>query len=196
MTIFFLVFFFFKEKSIVSPVSEETPTSTLIVKLPSKTLKEYHDASGFKFSYPEDLILKEKEINKESYVDLELTSPETSGSMSLKITDSKLKSLDDWLLENKEATMGAEIKNIQLADIGAKEIKSTDKILTIALDQTLDQVALFTIEINPQTEEQYWISVYNTLISTFVFADNEKTQESQVPATGGEIIFEGEEIIE
>lgn len=194
LTIFFVVFFLFKEKSIISPVSEETQIPSPTVKLPSKSLKEYEDASGFKFSYPADLILSAKEIPQNVYADLEITSPEASGSVFLKVTDSKLKSLDDWFLENKEATRSFEVREIKLADITAKEVKKEDEIFTLALDQG----ALFTIEVNPANEREFWNRVYRTFISTFMFVPQEsgQTKESQLPAAGGEIIFEGEEIIE
>ncbi len=187
-------FFFARQRKIISPVSEEALLTETAQKLPSESLKEYQNDSGFKFSYPADLIISAKEIPQNVYANLEITSPEASGSISLKVTDSKFKSLDEWFLENKEATTSFEVKEIKLADITAKEVKKEDKIFTIALDQE----ALFTIEVNPANEREFWDRVYRTLISTFVFAleENGQTKEPPPPAAGDEIIFEGEEIIE
>lgn len=188
-------FYLVRQREIVSPIAEEFQLIPTDQKLPGETLKEYQDASGFKFTYPEDLTLVEEKITDEiTYADLKLTSKEASGSLSLRVVDSKLKSLDEWFKENKETTSSAEVQEINLADIKAKEIKKEDKIFTLALDQG----ALFTIELNPAKEKGFWEQVYRNLVSTFAFVPQEsgQTKESQLPAAGGEIIFEGEEIIE
>lgn len=168
--------------------SLESQKSSLSKNLPSQNLKEYLSDSGFSFSYPEELTLDNKKASDSAtYADISLTSPKVPGQITLKIADTGLKSLEDWSKKGKEIT---------LAGIPAWEISSQDGGLSTA---ALDQGILFQIEVLPDKEEDYWSSVYKTLIETFSFSPPDVGESSNVESSGdagGEIIFEGEETIE
>ena len=181
--------YLFKNKQTISPLSEDT-TTVVLKELPSKTLKEYVDDSGFSFKYPGDVVISKKEINDDdTYTNLELTAKDIRRSILIKITETQLKSIDDWFLENKLATP---IKDVELGGLSGKETRALDKLTAVALDQGV----LFTIELNSGSE--YWLSVYTTTLSSFAFVQTqvEPVADSASPDFAeGDVILE-EEVIE
>ena len=184
-------FYLFQPKNTTSTPQESK--NLLESSVPSKTFKEYVDESGFSFRYPDDVVINKKDIKDETiYADLELNSPKAKGNITIKIMDTKIKSLEDWFLENKLSSLSASVKNSRIGDLPGWEIKFDSQLTTISLDQNI----LFTIDVNPQGE--YWVSVRNTLLSSFIFV--EKQQESSLDTQStdpaeSDIILE-EEVIE
>lgn len=153
--------------------------------MPSETVKEYQDEVGFSFSYPDNLSITKNEITDDStYSDIQISSKDVSGSLNLKITDSKFKSLDEWLESNKEASTDKP-KEVKLGNIKAAELKTADRLLLAAVDQGI----LFTIEM-PLIEQDFWTKVYNKVLANFSFVLPSASQG------GDDISFEGEEVIE
>lgn len=166
--------------------SLESQKSSLSKNLPSQNLKEYLSDSGFSFGYPEDLTLDNKKASDSAtYADISLTSPKVPGQITIKISDTKLKSLEDY----------SRGKEITLAGIPAWEINSQDGGLSTA---ALDQGILFIIKVSPENEQDFWLSAYKTLISTFAFSSGASGSSNVEGSgdTGQEVIFEGEETIE
>lgn len=162
---------------------------TIVTKnVPSETLIDYKDPSGFGFSYPDNLsITKNTQADPNAYADLQLSSKDISGSLSLKIIDSKLTTLQQWAKLNTGTS-----KDIKLGTLKALEIQTADRLLLGALDQGI----LFTIEI-PLIEQEFWTKVYSKLLVTFSFVTPEATNQQAGPSsTSNDIIFEGEEVIE
>ena len=154
--------YLFRTKNTISPISEPQESKTIVSKNPSKTLKEYTDSSGFSFKYPDDVgILKKDASDSATYTSLEFKSDKNKGSISIKIEDTKLKSIDDWFTENKLSSSSADTKEIKIGDIVGTEIKANNKLIAVGLDQNV----LFTIEVDSQ--EKYWQNVYNTILSSF-----------------------------
>lgn len=155
---------------------------------PSKTLKTYTDPSGFSFNYPDNLSLLNNELKAaDSYAELQLTASGVSGSLVLKITDSKLTSLDEWV-KDKNSTAEAP-KEMKLGSLKALQIKSNDKLLLGALDQGI----LFTIEI-PQ--EDFWKEVLNIVVADFSFIQPSSGEASAGDSGSSDVTFDGEEVVE
>lgn len=184
-------FYLFQPKNTTSTPQENK--NLLESNIPSKTLKEYVDESGFSFRYPDDVVVNKKEIKDETtYADLELNSTKAKGNITIKIMDTKIKSPEDWLLENKLSTLSASVKDTKIGDLPGWEIKFGNKLTTLSIDQNI----LFTIDVNQQDE--YWLSVRNTLFSSFIFVEKQQESSLDVPSTdmeGDDIILE-EEVIE
>ena len=159
--------------------------------IPSETFKEYTDPVGFSFNYPDNLSIVKNEIeDTTTYASLQLTSKEVSGSLNLKIADSKLTSLDEWLKLNKVS--GQSSKEVKLGTMEALEVKLNDRLLLGALDQGI----LFTIEM-PLIEEKFWMKAYNKVLSEFTFISPESVASKETVSTvSNDITFEGEEVIE
>lgn len=166
---------------------------------PSDTFIEYTDPSGFSFSYPDNLSLSNTAVSDDSvdiadpdtYAALQLFSKDKSGSLNIKIKDSKFKTLDEWLKSENipESNIPAEK---QLGSLKALEVKTTDRLMLASLDQGV----LFTVDM-PLIEQDFWLKVYNKVIKDFTFSVPETdTAQTGTSYSADEIIFEGEEVIE
>lgn len=176
---------------VVSPSSEEKKE---IVKSASKTMREYTDASGFVFQYPDNLDLKTVETtDKTIYSSLLITSKDTAGNIEVSVADTKNKSFEDFVKDNKIATQGAQISEKTLGKLKAHEIKSAKDITIIAIDQGI----VFLVKSNYGNNGVFWEPAQQAIVSSFAFSAPEQQSGSQTTATGGdEILFEGEETIE
>lgn len=166
------------------------PSDTFINEFESSSFKrsfqdsliEYADPSGFTFSYPDNLSITKGELDETTYADLQLFSKDVNGSLSLKISDNKFKTLDEWVKLNTETS-----KEVKLGNLKALEIKTSDRLLLGALDQGI----FFTIEM-PLIEESFWMQVYGKVLESFSFAAPDTGADSSSDA----VTFEGEEVVE
>lgn len=190
-----LVWFFNPKKSILlTPQTNQQETNAQIS--PSKTLKSYTDPAGFTFSYPDNLSLVNNEPKDDSvYADIQLTATGVDGNLALKIADSKLASLDEWVKLNKSASQTP--KEVKLGNLKALEVTTSDKLLLGALDQGI----LFNIEGLFGSRKDFWVEVYNKILAEFTFAPPSPDNSASgggggVSSSSEDITFEGEEVIE
>lgn len=185
----------FKQKNLSSPGSLNLQQSSKIT--PSKTLKTYTDPSGFSFNYPDNLSLLNNELKDESsYAELQLTATGVAGSLVLKIADSKLTSLDEWVKTNNSIPTQTP-KEVILGNLKALEIKNNDEQSSSAPQSklmlgALDQGILFTIEI-PQ--DDFWREVLNIMVADFSFAPP-VSEASSGDSGSPDVTFDGEEVVE
>lgn len=184
------LFFFFKRGGPLSTPDSNSPFTKGPAN-PSETFINYNDPAGFSFSYPDNLsITKNETEDPNSYADLQLYSKDVSGSINLKITDTKLKTLDDWLKESKVASSSAVEKN--LGNLKALEVKTADRLMLGALDQGV----FFTVEV-PLIEQDFWMKVYIKLLSDFTFASpSANTAQGGSDSSSEDVTFEAEEVVE
>lgn len=157
--------------------------------IPSETSIEYADPAGFSFSYPDNLsIEKNEEVDTNTYADLQLFSKDVNGSLALRITDTKLKTLEDWIKEASSSNTPVEKK---LGNLKALEVKTNDRLMLAALDQGV----LFTIEM-PLIEQQFWMKVYEKVLTGFTFISPETAAAGVSNPASEEVVFEGEEVVE
>lgn len=178
----------FKQKS-----SQSNPvlTQTSNPPTPSKTLKVYSDPSGFSFTYPDNLSLLNNELkDKNTYAELQLTANSMDGSLILKIADSKFKFLDEWVKLNK--TELDTTKEAKLGNLKALEITSKDKIMLGALDQGV----LFNIEVPINKDKDFWMEVYNQVVSEFSFTSPQQDTSQGDSSSENDVSFEGEEVVQ
>lgn len=174
-----------------NPLSNPLGSKQMPQAQPSETFIEYTDPAGFKFTYPDNLSIIKNEIeDTSSYADIQLNSNTVSGSLNLKITDSKYKTLDEWLNLNKDAVVEGP-KDVKLGNLKAIEIKTSDRLYLAALDQGV----LFTIEV-PRIEEDFWMKVYQKILEEFSFSNPSENTASQEISSYNDITFEGEEVVE
>ncbi len=156
--------------------------------LPSETFINYADPAGFSFSYPDNLSITKQDIGNNTYADLQLSSKDVSGSLSLKISDSKFKSIDEWLNLNKAAAKEP-AQEAKLGNLKAMELKTPDRIFAGALDQGI----LFTVEM-PRIEEDFWMKVYSKFLNSFSFVT--PTLQGNTGTSSEDVTFEGEEVVD
>lgn len=161
-------FYILESKKTISPISQRSVENKIIAveKEPSKTLKVYTDSTGFSFKYPQDVQVSKKDTTNDAtaYANLEISSSQAKGSISVKILDTELKSIDDWFLENNYTST----KEIKIGELFGKEANMNNKITAAALDQNV----LFTIEVASQNKK-YWVDVYQTMLSSFNFVSQQ-----------------------
>lgn len=187
-----LYFYSTQTSKVVSPSS--TGEKKEIVKAVSKTTREYADAAGFVFQYPDNLDLKTVETtDKTVYSSLLITSKDASGNIEVSVADTKNKSFEDFVKDNKIATQGAKISEKTLGKLKAHEIKSAKDTTIIAIDQGI----VFLVKSNYGNNGVFWEPAQQAIVSSFAFSAPEQQSGSQTTTTGGdEILFEGEETIE
>ncbi len=183
---------FFPSKSSLSSPSTNTQEQKINVE-PSKTVKAYADPTGFTFSYPDNLSLLPNELkDANTYADIQLTAKGVEGSLHLTISDSKFKSLEEWI---KSTDSKEKPQEVQLGNLKAKEIVSTDsssgasKLMLGALDSGV----LFNIEIPLGANKVFWMSVYSSVLKDFAFTTPVEATASQ--GSSDDISFEGEEVV-
>lgn len=181
-----LIFFSSQQNSpLFTPTVQKESTRQI---LPSETLKVYQDPSGFTFSYPDNLSLTNNEAEDIStYADIQLSSKEVNGSLALKISDSKFRSIDEWVKINKNDSSPTP-KEVKLGNLKATEITTNDRLLLGALDQGI----FFTIEM-PLVEKDFWMKVYNKVLADFSFAP---PSPDSITSQSAGVTFEGEETVE
>lgn len=186
------VFYFLQPKKTISPISQKSLENEIIIaeKEPSKTLKEYSDDAGFSFQYPQDVQINKKDITNDqtAYARVEMVG-QTKGGISIKVLDTKLKTVDDWFLKNNY-TSGKEIK---IGELSGKEANVNSKIIAAALDRSV----LFIVEVDAQNQK-YWQNVYGVILSTFNFVTEEQNNALETQASDGvldDVVLE-EEIVE
>lgn len=191
-----LIFFFGGKNSSPDSLIE---TSAPKIVTPSDTFIDYTDPAGFSFSYPDNLSISNSAVSEDSanvmdpdiYASLQLFSNDKSGSLNIKIADTKLKSLDAWLKENQIPETNVPTEK-QLGGLKAFEVKTADRLMLAAIDQAV----LFTIDM-PLIEQDFWMKVYDKVTKDFAFATPEPdTTQTGTSYSADEIIFEGEEVVE
>ncbi len=176
----------FKQKNLSSSENLNLAQSAPITF--SKTTKTYTDPSGFSFIYPDNLSLLNNELKDEnSYAELQLTASGASGSLVLKIADSKLVSLDEWS-KSKNSNPTEAPKEMKLGNLKAQQVKNNDKLILGALDQGI----LFTIEVPQGKDADFWMKVLNIVMADFAFAPPQAAGDSGTT----DISFDGEEVVQ
>lgn len=176
-------------KQTSSPSTSTQATQT--EKAPSAQRKQYTDAAGFSFSYPVDLELKKAGVTDNStYADLTIASPETDGTLTIKVTDTTFATLEAWVKSNKE--ISAKTKETTLGTLKAVEI-SLDTKTTLA---AIDQGVLFLLTTTSSKDPQYWQNVYNTAKASFAFSAPQASTDTSGQAMDSGVDLEGEEVIE
>lgn len=189
--------YIFTQPKNLTPLTEPTSQTPKDTK-PSETSITYSDPSGFSFDYPDNLSISNlnsgESADPDSYANLQLFSKDVSGSLNLKISDTKLKTLNEWIKSNNISDSNKPIEK-KLGELSALEVKTNDRIMLAALDKGI----LFTVEV-PKIEENFWNPVYDKITSGFTFAQPEvavaSTNSNASVTSGEEVQFEGEEVIE
>jgi len=187
--IFILALLFFsrrnqRKEEIINPsISETSPTSFPAEKV---KLKTYKDEAGFSFNYSSTLLVKEM-VNQDenTYSWLEISDLDRPGEkISIKVTDTNLTSLEDWLKKNRQDDWV--VNETVVGGMNGKLIHGSQKITSVAIAKGI----IFLIE-SPADSAGFWEEQQKIIRESFkVQWPEEKSSDS-----GGEIILE-EEVIE
>ena len=152
-----------KKEQTVAPSTGEKSAGQLPID--KGKLKTYNDEAGFSFIYSEDLTVKEVENQDETtYSWLEISSlAKPKEFIFIKLTDTTLSSVDDWLNKNKQ-TDGV-VNEAVLSGMNGKLIRSPTKIISVAIQKGI----LFLIE-SPFDTASYWENRHKIIRESFKVA--------------------------
>jgi hypothetical protein len=180
-----------KSTSVVSPLANQTETNE------EQILKVWEDPAGFRFSYPEGVMINNHSEDEENYAHLELTNSSYPGRILVWMKDKTEKDLNAWLA-NQEGDF--QTFDSELAGQSAKKLAfaSPKKMVTTIFDQEV----VILLEVYP--EDEWWTKTYDQILTSFELIplageDKAKSQAPGAwqPGTGDTgIIDEGEEVIE
>ncbi len=178
------VLFFNKNKKLVVPVNKtEKPTEAVADQ------KEYKDPSGFSFNYPVSLkVIPQSTNDQDIYSFLKLESGKIKGSISIKLSNTQLTSVDEYFKSVRLA--GEKGVDVKLGDLQAKQITTKDKIITVAVDDS----TLHLIEVNPQENKEFWVNANKKIIESFAFVPPSTAPVG--PNSGPDTSSDIEEVIE
>lgn len=187
----FGVFFFSSsKKQESSPVQQNIAVETK--KMPSQTTKTYTDDVGFKFNYPDDLIVEKKvSTNSAVYTEVAVSSKTVKGNLSFIVEDTKEKTIDDWIVKNIIGTPSAE-KFLPLGNIQAKVITQNNKTIIVAIDQKV----LFKLEVSPEKENEYWNTAFATVLSNFSFFTPQAAASADTSSASADDVVIEEDVVE
>jgi hypothetical protein len=207
LVIGFVVLFVFLNNQQNEKATQKTlPTPTPVDMSPSSQTKQYKDAAGFEFSYPEDVTVETQENESTTdYSNLKLTSSSVNGDINISVRETASKTLEDYLKSIKvipgERGMAPPTEETKLAEKDAMTVTvGQGERITYMVDEGI----LFIIHttIPDKQDEPYWKAVHEKVISSFAFVTPEETtvesggNSAPAPAADDEVEFEGEETIE
>lgn len=165
------------------PQIQKNPASSNV-----KAEETYRDEAGFSFGHPKDIKVGDITPDETVYY-AKLSLKKEGKEMIISAKDTKYKNPDDWVAKDKDAPEDASLVGaVSLGGISAKQYTSDGKLWTVAIDQGV----LYLVE-GPK-DEGYWEGVYDLLVSTFSLAESEKATGG--PSSGGNAIYEEEEVVE
>lgn len=177
----------------ISPLGEKITSPTTTKRAESVSLKEYKDPAGFVFQYPDNVKVESNTPSDQSiFSSLNLTSNKYKGNIQIEVASSDLKSLDDWFRKNKVSQSSKDIVRIKLADLDASSFEQNGKLITLAVDVG----TLFTFTVDFQKSKDFWLDVNKTILSSLAFQPPATSVENTSESAEGDVIFEGEEVVE
>ena len=127
----------------------------------------HQNFAGFSFEYPDNLTLKETELdNPAVYASIELSAP--SGEMiNLRVYDDQFADLDEWLNNFEAENVVVDMANVLWADLSAKsfEAGTPRKLFTV----TVEDGIVYRLE--SPVGSSFIKSAHEHLVSSFKFAE-------------------------
>jgi hypothetical protein len=182
----------------------ETIPSLDIKEVESKTPKietaDWEDPAGFSFSFDKSFKVDSHPDDEINYSNLTFTKEGDSGVVQITVSDFKYKNLDDWLVKDTQAKLGAGL-DTQISGINAKKVAIGNGLLLGLVDS--DNVGYF-LRLKPGSDETYWQKTFNIILDSFKFIpyEGEAEDSSRLDAVSDEnnsddnAIYEPEEVIE
>jgi len=176
----------------LTPQAIDLPTPTPTEEIKEIVFKVYEDEAGFTFSYPESLIVTEKDLDESDvYSSLELTSFDyPDEKIIVKIADTTQKSTDKWLKAEIDETQ-ISTSEAKLASLAGVKVNYPQSLVFLALDSSIS----FFVQ-SPKSNV-FWTNSFEKILETFTLELAPKNTTTTGSSTSGsEIIDEGEEIVQ
>ena len=174
-------FIFWKQKPQTTPATQtQTQEETAL----------WEDQAGFSFQYPKVLSFDKHDEDMENYAHIEFKSSTHSGRLIVWAKDTTYPDVATWITKDKNV-QGAASVDTTLGGEAAKKIVISTPSKKIIIGAISDQI-LFTIEAEPGEGDNYWITVSDTIASSFVFV----SLDAGTNATLEQATYDEEEVVE
>lgn len=174
------VYLYFSPKT-----APEAPVVTEVSPTPAPNLVLWDDPAGFTMQYPEGVQLNKHDEDKENYARVELTDPNHPGSLIIWVKDLPKGVADTVSWGKKMSTPSSAISfDTTLGGNPAQKILVSSPVKTVTTGAVYDGV-LWYIEAT-LTDEAYWQSVYDGVVSSFIFKPTAAAPGSSSPGSPGE----------
>lgn len=192
VTIFFL--YFSQGQSLLS--SAKRPLQTIppleVATPTTETAEEaqatYKDTAGFTFKYPTSIIVTDATPgDDDSYYTL-LNLTKNSEKMTVAMTDTDYKTVDDWLAKDTSAPKSPTlIGAISLDGVAARQYTNGGQTWTVAVDKNV----LYVFQ-SPK-DGVFWDKTHDLFVSSFKF---DKAQGSSGGDSSDNTVYEPEETVQ
>ncbi len=168
----------------IPPLQLSTPTT----ELDTQAQATYKDTAGFTFKYPTNIIVTDvTPENDDSYYTL-LNLGRDSEKMTVAMTDTEYKTIDDWLAKDsgapKQPTL---IGAISLDGMASRQYTNGGKMWTVSVDKNV----LYVFE-SPK-DGGSWDKTHDLFTSTFKF---DKSQGSTGDSSSSNTSYEPDETVQ
>jgi hypothetical protein len=190
-------FIFWVVRGVFNPAPEETligvgPEMGQELGEATSQLETWLDQAGFKFSYPEGVLIDPHQEDTESYAHLELITANTDGKMVIWVKETDYETASQWA----EEELAEDIQIFETSLGGQEAIRAVFENPKKMVLASVDVDALVLVEIFPD-EKDYWQTVSSQIINTFEFIPIEGEPEfADFQDDAGLVIEEPEEVIE
>ncbi len=161
----------------------QTEISIKQADIPDVNTVLYEDWSGFKFTYPDILTVKEVELdNPRVYSSLEITG--TDGKrLTIRVADTQVANLIDWQKVFNQQNSVRKIDQTTLADLPALKLQygAPEMLLTVAIDNGI------IYQIESLSDDGFWNRTHEDLIASWQFTNVATTTPSSAKATEGAV---------
>lgn len=163
----------------------EAPVATEIIPTPVPKLVLWDDSAGFTMQYPEGIQLNKHDEDKENYAHVELTDPNHPGGLIVWVKDLPKGVADTVAWGKKVSTPSSAISfDTTLGGNAAQKILVSSPVKTVMTGVVYDGVLWYIEAV--LTDEVYWQSVYDNVVSSFVFKPTTAAPGSSAPGSSGE----------
>ncbi len=175
-----------------SPLMQNTQTSPTPLAVSQNTQKYLDQETGFSFAYPDNLTATKSEDLKDTvYADLKITG-KILGSIRFFAEDTTAKTVAEYLTKNKLSTTGAQVSDVKLADLPATKYAFADKAWVFLLDQNV----IYWLNADYKNEPGFWSTALDKITTSFAFEKVADSGNSGASSNEGDVVDEGEEIVE
>ncbi len=148
----------------------------------------YEDYAGFSFEYPAELKVEAIELDDDSvYSSLEILASD-GNKLTLRVADTKYKSLKDWQTDFEDKNVIVQIKDVFFSDLDAKTIiyGAPKRLKTVAIENQI------IYDLTGLADDGFIEKVHDEIISSFQFKAEvfvEEVEEELEVATNQDIVL-------
>lgn len=160
--------------------------------IPDVNAALYEDWSGFKFTYPDILTVKEVELdNPRVYSSLEISGADAK-RLTVRVADTEIANLTDWQKDFNQQNSIRKIDQTALADLPALRLQygAPEMLLTVAINSGV------IYQIESLADDGFWNRTHEDLVSSWQFTNMAGADAAETPSSQSETITLIEETVE